>query len=78
MMDAKTLAALFYEDAVVFADKYQAPRSAVAEAQFRSAMQIFLDSDGPETLAAWLESEAAQFREATDNYRDLFTTAGHA
>lgn len=77
-MDNHKLARTVYEDTIDFAERYEAPRSAIAAAQFRSAIQIFMDQDGAESVAAWLEREAKQFREVLDTHPEFFKPGGTA
>ena len=63
-MDEKQLATIFYQDAIRVADEREAPRSAIAAAMLRGAMQVFVDAEGPYAAADWLEREAKTFRRA--------------
>ena len=63
-MDEKTLAMLFYVDAVKFADEHEAPRSAIAAAMIRGAMQLFVEAEGADVVATWLAKEAQAMRQA--------------
>ena len=63
-MDEKTLAIMFYEFAVTFAEKHDAPRSAIAAAMMRAAFQLFIESEGAARTTDWLKRETKAFENA--------------
>jgi hypothetical protein len=70
------VAKLFYDQAVRFADNHRAPRTAIAKAQFHASLQIFIDQDGAQNVADWLDREAKRFRDALEAYPAMFLPGG--